>query len=421
MTLTSCLRAGVGELDITPGVGARLAAELSSCVSKGVETPLMAKALVLSDGLLTLAIVTLDVFGLAPTAADRLTGAISDLTGIDPTAVLLVCSRTRGAPYTTPLVGWPGTDEEYISNLVAQVPPVVAEAMARMENAAVGLGRASLPHLCYNHRLMTRNMKAISAWLDVPENEVLAPEGPIDPEFEVLVVRGEGGCPLGLLWNFAADNRFRHGDLISAGLPGLVQQEVDERLGDHVPCFYLPGCGGDVSFTYGLERTTDSVASGVVAVMLETPCDPVLELTFSCERVVLPVRDYSKFWSRADVELKAPAAVAAFAEEVKLMAQEAAYAVPARVQAFRIGRYALVGLPGLPFAEFALAVKDGSSAKATLVTGCTGGDVGTVITRAAFEHGGFEAWPARSAKVGPGGGEFLAEEAAALLKGLWSS
>ncbi|MCJ7738477.1 MAG: hypothetical protein MUQ10_14395, partial [Anaerolineae bacterium] len=120
-----------------------------------------------------------------------------------------------------------------------------------------------------------------------------------------------------------------------------------------------------------------------------------------------------------DVQLKAPTAVDAFAREVELLAEDGAYAVPARVQVFRIGRYALVGLPGMPFSEFALEIKDTSPAKETIVAGCTNGDLGVVIPRAAFEHGGFEAWTARSAKVGPGGGEFLAEESTALLKGLW--
>jgi len=417
--MSYCLQAGVAEIDITPRVGARLAAELSPRVSQGVEMPLMAKALVLSDGNQSAAIVTLDVFGLAPDVAGRLRSSIADLTGIDADAVMLVCSRTRGAPYTTAVVGWPEVDEEYLADLLEKAPGVVAEAQASKQDAAVGVGKASLPHLAFNHRLMTRNMKAISAWLGVPKNEVLAPEGPVDPDFGVMVVRSTAGCPIAILWNFAADSRFEAGDQISAGLSGSVQREVDARLGNHVPCLYMPGCGGNVSFAHGLEQTTDAAASGVLALLLETPCDPSMQLSVSSEPVVLPVRDYSEFWSEADIQLKAPAAVDAFAKEIDLLAAEGAYAVPARVQAFRIGRYAVVGLPGLPFSEFGLEIKANSPAKETIVAGCTDGDVGLVIARGAFEHGGFEAWTARSAQVGPGGGEFLAEEAQALLKGLW--
>jgi neutral ceramidase len=78
-----------------------------------------------------------------------------------------------------------------------------------------------------------------------------------------------------------------------------------------------------------------------------------------------------------------------------------------------------VGLPGMPFVEFALGIKEKSPMQETVVAGNANGHVGYVITREAFAHGGYEAWPARSAKVGPGGGEFMADEAVGLLNELW--
>jgi len=412
-------KAGVAELEITGKIGLELAAEFNPRVSKGVRTPLMAKALVLSDGDETLAIVTLDLFGLQRPAADQLVQSISERCGLKPEAVMLLCSHTRAAPYTTPVVGWPGVHEGYLAEVVSNVPGVVTQAISALQDASLGAGRAVLPHLIFNHRLMTRNMKAITAWLGVPRDEVLAPEGPTDSEFSVLVVRDNKGRPLCLLWNLAADNRFSQDDQVSADLPHVVQQELDGRLGTHVPCLYLAGCGGNVSFTYGLKETADVVASAVMAVQLETPCDPLVKLGCVRENMVLPIRDYTHFWSQTDVELKYPQAVGAYAQELELLRQEGAYAVPTSVQVFRLGRFALVGLPGMPFAEFALEIKEQSPFQATFVAGNAGAHVGYVITREAFEHEGFEAWPARSAKVGPGGGEFMAEEAIGLLKGLW--
>ncbi len=413
------LQAGVAEVEITGKIGLELAAELNPRVSRRVRTPLMAKALVLSNGEEILAVITLDLFGLQREAADRLTQTISERCGLKPAGVMLICSHTRGAPYTTPVVGWPGVHEEYIAEVVSKVPDVVSRAQERLQDAALGAGHALLPHLIFNHRLMTRNMKAITAWLGVPKDEVLAPEGPTDPEFSVLVIRNSRGFPLCFLWNFAADNRFPQDDQVSADLPYLVQRELDERLGRHVPSLYLTGCGGNVSFTYGLEQTADAVASAVMAVQLETPCDPMIRLGCAHEKMILPIRDYSQFWSQADIELKCPQAVPAYAQEIELLRKEGAHAVPTRVQAFRLGRFALVGLPGMPFVEFALDIKKKSPAQATLVAGNANGHVGYVITRRAFEHEGFEAWPARSAQIGPGGGEFMAEETVSLLKALW--
>jgi hypothetical protein len=255
---------------------------------------------------------------------------------------------------------------------------------------------------------MTRNMKAISAWLGVPPNEVLAPEGPVDPQFSVVVVRDGRGAPLCLLWNFAADIRLAEpAEQMSAGLPYFVQHELDARLGRHVPALYLPGCGGNISYQQALQPAVDAVTSAVMAAQLETSCDPLIRLGCAQEKMVVPVRDYSQYWSQPDVELKCPQGLDAFAQEVEYLKKEGAHALPTRVQALRMGSLALVGLPGMPFAEFALAVKEQSPAKATLVAGNSGGYLGPVVTRQAFDDGGFETWAARSARVGPGGGEFM--------------
>ena len=321
---------------------------------------------------------------------------------------------------TTTGPGVTETDATIVAAVLAQVPEAAALAQSRLEDASLGLGQATLPHLSYNHRLMTRNMKVISAWLDMPPDEVLAPEGPTDPQFAVFVVRDGRGRPLALLWSFAAENRFAPDGLLSAGLPGLVQARVDARVGRHTPCLYLGGCGGNISYAQPLEPAADAVASAVMAVQLETPTDPMVRLGAAAERVILPVRDATRFWNRPDVALKAPQAAELFEQDVALLNEENAYGVPVTVQTLRLGRYALACLPGAPFVELGLDVKQASPFQQTIVTG-TNDAVGYVIPRTAFEHGGFETWTSRAARVGPGGGEYVVEVAGELLGALWRS
>ena len=419
MVTQSPLNAGIAEVDITAGAGVELAGDLCTTNSTGIDTPLTAKALVLSDGRESVALVALDLWGLSP--ADVVTTAIADSTGLRPESIMLASSHTRGAPCTAPAVGCSGPADEYLSEIVPRIASAVAQAQSQLQDASIGVGHAQLPHLVYNHRLLTRNLKAVSAWLDLPRNEVLAPEGPVDPGFDVVVVRDAGGDPLCFLWVFAADNRFPSGSSISAGLPHCVQRELDARLQRRVPCLYFPGCGGDVSFTGDLTQTADAVASAVMAVQLETPADPVARLACARERAVLPIRDYSQHWSRPDIELKCPEAVERFAREVELLQQEGARAVPTSIQVLRIGRLALVGLPGMPFVELALQIKCGSPFGDTIVAGNINDGLGPIPTRHAFDNEGFEAWPSRAARVGPGAGEFMAAEAIALLRELHRS
>jgi neutral ceramidase len=414
--MTEYLKAGVAELEFTD--------EAEPQASSSTHPPLGAKALVLSSGNSSLAIITTDLHGLDQNAVDELRRQVSQRCGLDPEAVMVICPPTRHAPHITPLVGWPGLEQQQIDEVLSRVPDLVSEAQNGLQAASLGVGHAELPHLIYNHRLMTRNMKAVTAWLGVPENEVLKPEGPVDPEFYVVVLRDGRGWPLCLLWNLAADNRFlsvdgaTQGKRVSAALPYLVQQELDRRMGKHVPAFYLGGCGGNVSYSHGLEQSTDAVASAVMAVQLETPCDPDIPLDWRSERMILPVRDYSEFWDRPDIELKYPEGIEAFAQELECLRDEGAKAVSTHIQVFRLGSIALVGLAGIPFVEFALSIKTHSPFRTTLVASHGGGHSGYVIPQHAFGHGGFESWTARSAKVGPGGGEFMAEEAISLLEEL---
>lgn len=413
------LQAGVAEIEITPKVGMRLAAEFAERTAKSVENPLFAKALILSSGDVSLAIVTLDVFGLAEGAASKILFSIAERTGIPYERVMVFGSRTRGAPVTTGIVGCGAIDEEYIQTLADKSAEAALQAKHKLQPAALGVHSASLPHLAYNHRLITRNRKVITAWMGIPKDEVLGVEGPTDPAFTTLVVRDEHGFPIAIIWNFAADIRFVPGEAIDAGLPGLVQNEVDARLHKHVPLLYLPGCGGNCSFTWDLEESVDLVASAVMALQLETPCDPTLRLDSKSEKVILPIRDVSKFWAEADVTLKYPQGISALQAEIAAMQAEDARAIPAMLQVFRLGRIALVGMPGMPFTEIGLALKEKSCAPFTVVAANCGGDTGYMIPKEAFLHEGYETWEARSAKVGPGGAEFITEESAELIRELW--
>ena len=306
-------------------------------------------------------------------------------------------------------------DQVYLKTLLERVPGCVEQALKSRQEASLGAGEATLPHLVYNHRLMTRNYKAISAWLGIPPNEVLASEGPTDPSFNVLTLLDQRGFPLCLLWNFSADFHFPLDHLISSGLPGLVQETVDERLGRHVPLLYLPGCGGNISFTWDLDKSCEAVSSAVISVYLETPCDPTITLGYAAERMVLPIQDYSQLWQEADIELKYPQALETYRQELASFQQTGELAVPAQVKVFRLGRFGLVGLPGLPFVAFALQIKPESAFTWTVVVGNAGGDVGFVVPRKSFEGGGYETWLARSAQIGPGGGEFMAWVASQML------
>jgi len=414
------LKAGIAEIEITGRNGLKLVGKFTSSIAKGKRTPLFAKALVLSNEETDLAIVALDLFGLKREDCDRAAEMINKQCSIKPESVMISCSHTHGAPYTAPFLGWTSTEKEYVKEVTAEIVEVVESARNSLQNAFLGTGNALLPHVIYNRRFITRNMRVVTPWMGmpIPRNEILMPEGPVDPELGVFVVRAQNGHPICLIWNFAAHNVFSVDDQFSAGLPFCVQRGLDERMGKHVPALFLAGCGGNITFNVDLEEAERWVSNAVMAVQMDVPCDPAIYLASRKEDVVLPIRDYSDFWSEFDIKLKFPEALEIYRQEMDLLRQEGANAVVTNIQAFRMGNFALVGMPGEPFAEFGLEIKEKSPFLKTYVSGYANDYPGYVIPRRAFEHGGYESWTARSAKIGPGGGEYLVERALSLLEQL---
>jgi hypothetical protein len=61
-----------------------------------------------------------------------------------------------------------------------------------------------------------------------------------------------------------------------------------------------------------------------------------------------------------------------------------------RLTLLRLGDAAFVGIPGEPFQDIGIAIKEKSPFPVTVVTACTNGHEGYYPTRAAFEVGGYE-------------------------------
>jgi neutral ceramidase len=404
------LSAGVAERDITPPIGTGLIGEFGERTATSVQTRLETKALVLADGQRTLALVTLDLYGLHEQAVVDLLTAIAEQHGLTPDAVMIVCSRTRGGPDTMTAAGWAGQRER----VTAAVIDALAEALRRQQPASLGVGRVDLPHLVHNHRLLTRNYNTVSAWLGVPPDEALAPEGPVDPLFRVVVVRDARGRLLAWIWNHGADNRFTADDRIAADLPALVQGAVDDRLGGHVPGLYLPGCNGNVSYHDGLDAAAGAAASAAMAAILETSSDPDLRLACAHRRVLLPVRGAAIERSKADIATKRPEALPYYEREIAALCDDDATVIPAAVQLWRLGGALIVALPGAPFCEVGQAIRERVAGE-VLVVGNANGHPGSLMFRESYLRGGLETWPDRLNRIGPGSGEFLTDQALGLI------
>lgn len=382
------------------------AAELEICENQ------FARALAMVSGQQKMLFLALDLSGFSDEHAEGVRLAIRTQCGLSSEDIMIVCSGTRNGPVTSPRYGAVEVDEAFLRSLSGKLPKVASDAMNSLEMASVGTYRASLPHVAHEGRYLTRNYKVVNEWMGLPRNEVLSPEGPTDPDLDVLVVRDLAGEPLSLIWSYGASDSF------DKSLAQAVQEELDSRFGRHVPCLYLPGCGASSQFTYDLEKTVGLLADSIMAAQAMACCDPAAIIGSVKKNVILPVRDYSCFHDRAEVALKYPEASAAFEEEIEALKKDGRIAFATTIQAVRIGNFAIAGLPGDCFAALGLDLKARSPFKTTCATGYCNDSLGYVIPGKSFAYGGFEAWPARWAKLARGSGEFLTNELSAMLNGL---
>jgi len=435
------LKAGMAEIEFTPEPGFPLAD--AAPTAKGVRTPLYTKAVVLSNGECEIAVVTLDLIGFSRGDVKRAAQEVSKRCGVPVENVLVVCSHTHTAPKSVAYLGskdhwlmsFPDVILEFVDRVVESIVDAVGEANDNMSDASFGVARADLPWLTFNRRRHTRNYSVWTYWVGIPKNQAYRPEGPIDPEFGLFVIRGADHKPIALMWNFAGHNSFHFDDMYSADISYTVQAELDRRMGKHTPCLYLPGCGANLNYYdyeigesrwdgkrhFGLEKATDFIVSTITAIYREACTRPAIEIGSRKVELSFAQRDYQQNWYEDDIAKKLPGWVQLTGKDLEYMRKEARPTWESDIMALRIGDTALVGLPGEVFVEFELAIKRRSPFGNTYVCAYANDYVGYVSTRRAFIGGCYEVWPNCYMRIGKEGGYLMVDKAVELLHDLYGS
>jgi hypothetical protein len=435
------LKAAVAEVELKPPLN--LVMGDGAWQSKGFLTPLFVKVLVLSTDFDQAAIITLDATGMDRAETTQVAEVIEQRCGIPASGVFIVCSHTHVAPSMRRSVHvgremfnpyWNDEarqkERAWVAVVIDSMLQAVAAAQGRLQEASIGVATADLPWLIFNRRRHTRNYGVWTHWMGIPKDQAYRPEGPIDPELGLLVVRDVAHRPLCLLWNFSGHNSFNFGDQYSGDLAYTVQAALEERMGEHVPCLYTPGCGANTNyFDYGgasgyethpgLMKATDGIASAIMAVYREACTLPEVKLGSRKAELFFAQRDVSRYWWKHDIEMKLPSWTEYGGKEARRRAGilQDAPTFNFDVTALRIGETALVGLPGEIFVEFGLMIKERSPFQRTFVTSYTNGHAGYIATRRAFIGGSYEAW-ATSARAGREGGYLMVDKAVELLEEL---
>lgn len=399
--------AGSGIADITPPLEVGLlmsSVEQQWAPFKGVRLPLHARALVLESEERRLALVCLELLGLSEEAMGGMSlfrQAIVDASGggLSTEDLVLTCIHTHSAPETLGLSALRHTPayQSWTRTLVARIAEAIRAGAENLRPCSLSVASALAPELVMHRRIQTTHGILLSHPEPAPEI-VLSREGAVDDTVQLAVFRDEANEVAAMVVNAACHPVHEMcSPYVSPDYPGVMSRALEKQFpGTHV--LFLNGAAGNLN--------PPTVSGG--AAVADAHGLRLAELVDHAMAEAIPVQGSKVALVGSAIELPA--------RSVNGMGQ--ARPIPARLAAMRLGEVALCFLPGEPFAETGLAIRDRSPFPCTLVAGYSEGSIGYVPTREAYRQGGYETGPGAWSPLAPGCEEVIRSQALSLLQQL---
>ena len=441
------LQAGVAVTDITPPVGWRMSGYFNERPSTAVHDPLQAKALVLRQGKMALALVLCDLIGISPELADQVRQEASLKTGIPYHFILVAATHTHTGPlYHGALrdhlhaqaVAKHGKDPlewvDYPGILADRLVEVIAQAYRDAEPVRLDVGGTQVSGLSFNRRFHMRDGTVV--FNPGKKNpDIVRPAGPVDTQLlGLMVTREEDKRALAAMACFPLHLDTIGGTAYSADYPLYLERGLRRVTTTNLVVLFGNGACGDINHINvsdarpqggfaEAERIGATLAGAMIGAFskFETIRKPALAAR--SRRISVPLQEctpeqISQARERLPLVGTDKLSFLDQVRAVKTMELQSFKSpdVTLEVQAFRLGpEAAIVGLPGEVFTELGTAIKQASPFKYTFVIELCNDVMNYIPTKKAFAEGSYETV---NSLVKPGAGEQLVETALALLREL---
>ncbi len=390
------LHAAFTNVDITPDQDRRAANGKRNDRSYPIYDPLKARILLLQDGDNTAAIVAVDGFELGIGFDEKVAAALT-ARGIAPFPTLFCPSHIGSTPisnygayimiFAQDLIIENYEDE--ISNRIAEGIQKALETLAPVRMASRG-GHA--PDVCYNRRFIKPDgsVHMVFNRQESPPDPGWIEQG-IDDEVSVLRFDSLAGEAIGAFINFgchALCSTDKYGG-ISADYPRYVADVFGEVAG--LPIVFAQGGLGDVvpieREGWAARRIGRSVGAQALYVFEQIKPEDTPALETHQREVEIPAR----VWPEEPEEMRFNfRAMHNRYHRFLYEWYEQNPTIRYPIKVITLGDTALVHMPGELFHETALAIKEASPFRHTVVISRPTREVAYVPTPAAFEQGGME-------------------------------
>ena len=450
------LRAGAAEVDITPALDIQIAGDVGRRRPvREVRERIYAKALVLENSGQQFCLLSVEVCYITHKWVDEIRRRAAERFGLAPEAVMIHALQNHSAPAIGNAAvrddydGIPphlwflrSGDERYNEPAVSGIVEAIGAAQARLEPVTLLAGREVDGRVAFNRRFVLRDGAAIAHPQGADARQILYPEGPIDPEVGVMLLRNRAGRNVAALLHYTCHpvHGYPH-HYISADWPGAWANAMRGALGADCVALVINGCCGDIHHHNHLDpKHTDNyfrmgalLAESATNALQSLTAQPSTTLAWRSEKVRIPLRPLPKAEvATARAYLAEHPDAPMLPEELPSVDWEWVYAhtmldladsfakqayYDYEVQAVRLADSAVVALTGEPFVEGQLALKMRSAFPFTFVAHMANGYVGYVPTTRALERGSrsFETRTSNWSKLIPEALDMVVDKALVLL------
>ncbi|MFN0108835.1 MAG: neutral/alkaline non-lysosomal ceramidase N-terminal domain-containing protein [Blastocatellia bacterium] len=376
------LSAGVARADITPPVGFPMGGySARQGASTGVHDPLFATVLLLKADGVSLAIISCDVLSFP---SERILTLAHERKLADH--VLIAATHNHSGPITWRDKSWPTPERSWYAEAENKILNAIEEASKKLFPARIAAGFGEI-YLGHNRRKVAADGKVTMFW----RNAERLPTSPIDPAFGVIRVDDETGKPRAVLVNYAChavvlgpDNR-----QISADYPGYLRKRIERELPGAL-CLFAQGGAGDINPYLDKQPVAENGFGEA-----EKTGIALAEEALKVARKLKPL-------TNASSKLHAISEVKEFRDR-----WDSTKTIKAGLTTLLINNnIAIATLPGEPFVDLQIALRDKSEVANTFLFGYTysaGGEwVGYLPTIRAAAEGGYGAGYSTNIEVGAG-------------------
>ncbi len=448
------LKVGYAKVNINPRLGIGVYGYYESRYAKGFLDDLEAHALALSCGDDTILMISVDTCAIEKEVFVKYSENISKATGLMAEKIFMAATHTHTGPFLTHTDMFEVDDSlinEYSDFLGKRLADLAVLAINDLKPSRMGFIEGKAPdRIAYIRRY---KMKDGTTCTCPPINDpnIDHPIGELDQRVHILRFDQQNGESIVLL-NYGLHADTVNGELICSDWVGVLRRTVDKAL-DGVKCITIVGAQGDVGSTHvnpsggdmndteisfdnemkspGMARFVGRALAGTVLQVYDKVEYVDVDDIKILEKIIevpankpspedMPqARLYKKLHEEGkddEIPFEAMELTTVVAEAIRMCELEnAPDNFKLNLTGLKIGPVALIGIPGEPFTDVGVGIKDTKGWSAIMPCALVNGDFGYFPMKSAFDEGGYEA---RSSRYKGGVAESIIEGGKELLKEL---